>query len=1033
MQINLNNANFFMNLNNHCHKEHSFLDNNNNSNQFNPSFQQTENLIHGDQDLNIPNPDSDSEPVEGNSEPKSFNNKNNNNINNLNNLNLSLNENEYQEAFENKDAITDTKLIQNNSGDEKINYQNSAEINNTNLTQISTKVGMQSDIEEGELLESSVKSKSLAAADENPNRLSALNGNESVCHSNYYNESGLVFENKNANNFSCNFDAGNSSKNNNSGAKNENFNSNNSSSDKSRESIEKLNYTTNNSNNNSRMFSNNFNNSLNTNSNHSVGYFNNGNNNNNNRNNNPQKLKHSNNAYNNNNNKKGNNSYNNLSFNKNNLKIQNTNNNNNSNNSIINNPQKNYNNNNNNNIHNFNNNNNEQQNMYNNYAQYMQYMQNLNNLNNPNPINQLANPLNSNNNSNPINFQANFIPQNNNYNSNNNNPKLNQIIPLNNISNPNITNINAFNPPTNNTIQNQNNFLPAIPNNPNNIKNFNNNPNNVNTNSNPVPTIATQAPEKSIDPEFEMREFKLIYSDQPLSIQLNGKIKKYYKLNCLSIYKMVTHDIFLQVFNSRLNFLTYNQLIVNMTFQLEKDLSHAATRKFLLELTEKNSFGFIKFEKSYYLIFSSLNKTMYNNLGKNIFSLFIINDYQKVQQLKKACCGNLNLNSNEKKNNTENPEHKEQIASAELTKIKAEKEKLEKTVDDIKRKLENERNNTQEVKGEFQKFAKRAKMELESDRVRISELHTKLKCAESKVRELEAKLRAANERCKSMELGNIFMKNRSSGINEALNKNNKNNSSNFNKISDAGKSNSENKENFNSNNININRNASAANNNINLSNAQGTNQGLNNPQMKNSKFNFKALSHLASFENKQIILTDKAEIKLNLETNLNEIELELSDIDETSNNAEKEDSYNRIINKATFGSENNQNINSVNSNNSFNCNTIGTGNIISETSLNVRGENEEWWLSKINELKEKLDAHCCVICYENSRDCVFEDCGHLTCCYECIQNEMKRIDLKSYQRSLKLKDKVNTFKFKFDFKCPVCQYKNKNFMKIIVS
>lgn len=996
MLINLQNSNFFMNLNNVCPKEHDYLENNQN-NRFNSEISVIEkNLIHKEKFVhensvdNIPNPDSDLEQIEE-IKPKSFNN----------NLNLSLNEQEYQTPSNESD-------FKQNKCSENL-MRNQKEKNNTNMTQLSTKACMQSDIEEGELLDLSDKSKSIIS-DENHNANTANNeqtGNRSDSISNS-NDIESVYNQKNINNIS-NLDS-NLNINSDLIGKNSNCNFDNSNSDKSRESIEKLNHTFYNSNNNSKMLSNNLNLSVNSNSNNNVNSFNG----NNNRNNNIQKNGYSNNNY--NNNKKANNSFSNLGYNKNNLKIQNNIAYNQNNQTMINNPQKN-----NNNVSNFRNNitnNNEQQLMCNNYNQYIQYMQNYTNLNNPNTINQIPNI----NNANLNNYTSSFYPQNPNFNNNLNQNFISQ--PINNLNNPTI---NAF---TQNNNTNQSNFQ-SIRNNQSNLINNLNNPNTSNFNQ------AEKKQESTYDQcDIEIREFKLFYNNQPLNIQLSGKIKKENKLNSFVVYKMVTHDTFIQVFNSRLNFLKFNQLIVNMTFQIDKNITHAPTRKFLLELTEKNYFGLIKLEKSYYIIFSSLNKTMHNSLGSNIFSVFILNDFQKIQQLEKVSESSNNFSTEtEKKNECQADKDLKELSATNNSKY--EKEKLEKSIEELKRKLANERHNALETKQEFQKYAKRAKAELESDKNRINELISRLKSAESKIRDLEARLRAANEKSKSMELENIFLKNRTAN-NDASNNINKIKSASFNNVNNINiKNNSNhNKENFNS--INIKRNSSSNNNN-------NTNLNMNSIRSlnKKSKYNVKALSKLADIDNKQII-TDNDKVKINIANNLNEIELELTDIDEAGSNSEKKEIFDKIIDKLNYSKEelntdsfysnsiSHPNIQTINSSNHFNGNNT-SGNFISEIGFTARNESEENLLDKINELKEKLDAHCCVICYENNRDCLFEECGHLTCCYDCISNEMKRTDYKNYQRALKLNNKVNTFKFKFDFKCPVCQQRNKNFMKIIVS
>ena len=84
--------------------------------------------------------------------------------------------------------------------------------------------------------------------------------------------------------------------------------------------------------------------------------------------------------------------------------------------------------------------------------------------------------------------------------------------------------------------------------------------------------------------------------------------------------------------------------------------------------------------------------------------------------------------------------------------------------------------------------------------------------------------------------------------------------------------------------------------------------------------------------------------------------------------------------------------------------------------------------SRISELNSKLENFQCVICLSKNRDCLFEDCGHLSSCYECMINEIKRLNPVIYAKIIK-NDKS---KFKFVYSCPICKKENKNFMKIMI-
>jgi len=901
-----------------------------------------------------------------------------------NNFNLSLNEQDNQKC----------KL---NSQNFNINLSNSnskniitIEKNHTNLTQVSTALGINSDVEEGELLESSEKSKNFTneGNDLNGNTYKNTNGSVSLSKSN---ESQSNYTEKNINNIS-NFDNRNSTY-----APSRIDRSIISQDDKSPESIENFNNINalNNSNINSGLKNNIIGNNINqnTNSNHSTNIHN-GNNRNNNIN---QKVIHNNNNF---NNKKANNNLPNVTYNKNNLKLQN------SNVSVNNNSF-------NNNINNFKNCNEGQQNMINNYAQYMQYIQNFhNNINNPNGINNIAN-INSHNNNN---IPSNTLPQIGSFPSNN--PSTSNIINQNtnnynhNFNNNSNNGMNIFN------MSNPINHNILLSNNSNNF-NFNQvNPNNQNH------SIEKKLDSIKDNKEQEIREFKIFFNENPLNIQLTGKIQKDSKITSFLVYQMVTLDIFLQVFGSRLNFLSFNQLIVHLTFNVDKNCPHAPTRKFIYELTEKNYFGLIKREKSYYIIFSSLNKEMRNTLESNILPVFILNDYQKILQLEKMSGSSNNLKEIDKKIEIVN-EIQQQPSQTELIRLKSEKEKLEKSIEELKRKLEIERNNNHETKSEFQKYTKRAKAELDIEKTKCSEYLGKAKFFENKAKDFETKYKTVNEKIKSIELEKIFMRNKSQ--NEVAIKN---------KITSLNLKNDksiQNKENINS--LNVQTNMSSTNN--------SNNNFSYNSQIKNikkcSNFLFKPISKLAFVDGK-IIMIDEKKVKLDYDSKLENIEIELSDENESLNTPSKQDFYEKILDKANFPREDsysedlksNYNINGLNKNNlDNNISTIG-GNFIEEIGQISYKQNDETLQNKINELREKLDAHLCVICTENNRDCLFEECGHLTCCYNCISNEMNRTDVKNYQRVLKLSSKINTFKFKFDFKCPVCQFRNKAFMKVIL-
>ncbi len=941
---------------------------------------------------------------------------------------LELNEEDYlgnQTEF-NKGAKVENSSI--NFSLNKNMFGNNQDKMLTNITKLSTKAGMSSDLEEGELLDSSQKSlnneeenhyntsvnKNTSGSVSLSDKTDPLNNSKNIHNIN-------AFHNENSNDKENNI---------NNSSITENNLKLNCDSEKSTDSIEQINLTSvNNSIQNSRMLFANNACGANFSSNNQLSNFSNMSN----RSNIINKYGNTNNPIQDNNlqNPKLNNSFNNLTFNKSNLNVQLNNNNNKSL------QLKNFNNSNQTNNCNFSLNNpfksnNDIPNMYmNNYAQYMQYMQNFQNINNnPNVINQLPNmktsfppkklPLN-----NPVNI--NNFP--NNYNpllNSNTNPLSNGF--AGNVNNLNSNQIPKINIPAN--IQNPNNNTYLISNN-NNSYNFSQINSANNSNVTPISinqTESNNANKAEVQKEItEIREFKLLYNDNPLNIQLSGKIQKESKLKSFNVYRMATLENFLEVYISRLNFLRDNHLIVNLTFSIDKDSHHAFTRKFICELTEKNYFGIIKLERSFYIIFSSLNKIMYNNLGSNIFSVFILNDYQKIVQLEKAMDAfstNKEIDKEKKPcNDINNLNEKNQIFTlSEFNRLKYEKEKIEKSMEELKKKLEFERNNNQETKNDFQKYSKRAKIEIENERTKNIEVINKLKNYENKLRELESKLKAANEKCKSLELEKIFIQKRNQSS-DANNKSKISSNNNYAKETDI--------------NSNIKKGLILVN--------TGNKFCLKNNKERNPIFNYKPLSKLSGTENK-IISLDESKIKVDYNYNLNDIEIELSDNDEGLDNPNKITIYDKIFenpiylkNEEILYENNNNNISLSNISN-INYNTSGSfnsitpnGNIIEEIGFKSNeDENEENLKIKLNELRERLDAHLCVICTENNRDCLFEDCGHLTCCYHCISLEMKKADIKIYQRVLKLNNKIHTFKFKFDFRCPVCQLRNKNFMKVIL-
>ena len=546
---------------------------------------------------------------------------------------------------------------------------------------------------------------------------------------------------------------------------------------------------------------------------------------------------------------------------------------------------------------------------------------------------------NESSNSNFVGNFANFMNLMPNFTNIQNIPPIPGLNPMNANLNPltNFGNINQIPIPLNQ----MNNFMSSF--NPN--MNFPNQ--NIYSQNNPQPTITLQ-------------KVDVFLNDNLLKIEFSAKTDKFYK--SLKIHNIITPDIFQKIY-TRDNFLTENNSIYNLTSIVDSDCSDTMTRKFYLDFTEKSFFGLIKYEKSFFIIFSAKNKIMHNSLGENVFCVFIINDYNKILLLEenkkdplnfkeiRVLSDNLN-NSNEKSyNNTE--------ILNKLKSLEKELEKKEKGINDLKKQIENEKRIHTDTKITFENLIKKVKTDKKEAEIKSNEINEKIRNLENYAKDLEAQNKTLIEKCRGMELEKIF--------------NNKLKNQNINKNI------------LRPNNINNNKNLGAA-------------------IKKNTTY--KPIGKTA----KKILSNDNYNMYIENGLYPNDIVVELDE-------SEGYNTHNYLHVKEEFSSGKTEN--NFIPNDDLMIEEIGNHQIdISILEMN----------SRISELNSKLENFQCVICLSKNRDCLFEDCGHLSSCYECMINEIKRLNPVIYAKIIK-NDKS---KFKFVYSCPICKKENKNFMKIMI-
>jgi len=83
---------------------------------------------------------------------------------------------------------------------------------------------------------------------------------------------------------------------------------------------------------------------------------------------------------------------------------------------------------------------------------------------------------------------------------------------------------------------------------------------------------------------------------------------------------------------------------------------------------------------------------------------------------------------------------------------------------------------------------------------------------------------------------------------------------------------------------------------------------------------------------------------------------------------------------------------------------------------------------KVFELQSRIEGFMCIICFSKTRDCLFTECNHLSCCFDCIR---EKIFPKNKKKKNKEGEKENIIKGLVT--CPICKKNNYTFLRIYLS
>lgn len=509
-----------------------------------------------------------------------------------------------------------------------------------------------------------------------------------------------------------------------------------------------------------------------------------------------------------------------------------------------------------------------------------------------------------------------------------------------------------------------------------NISNSNNHYSGMNLNKSSSANLQEQKPKR----------IEIFLNNQPLKIDFTAETDK--DFSWFNIYQLISPETFEKIF-TRTDFLNENGFMFNLAAHLDDSCNDISTRKFFRSFTENNYFGLINLDHSYYIVFNAKNKIVHNTFPENIFPVFILNNQDKILKLEEteknskkikpettAAAAAALANNDKQQANAIQSNDRAQIN--EINKLKTEQEKLNNIINELKKILEKEKKMSTEHKNLYDHRMKSLREENESlKKKKGEELVEKAKEND----QLKNKNKEYLEKIRSLE----SEKNRKQVCDQCM----------FNsKRSDA-----------------LSPKASSIKENL---------------YCDANKFNF---AHRSRLDNtiKRIVIKEKEKVQFKHNVTLDDAQVHLFHTDEIFKNPSKKEEYERFLNqfkcKEEIFSETTSftNINKLHSSTKSN---IEDG-LIEEIEMTSHDDNNQEMRKRITELSSKLDNYQCVICLNKERNCLFEDCGHLITCYDCICNEIKRINGKC--------PKDNRLKFKFRYRCPVCKMENKNFMKILIS
>ena len=86
----------------------------------------------------------------------------------------------------------------------------------------------------------------------------------------------------------------------------------------------------------------------------------------------------------------------------------------------------------------------------------------------------------------------------------------------------------------------------------------------------------------------------------------------------------------------------------------------------------------------------------------------------------------------------------------------------------------------------------------------------------------------------------------------------------------------------------------------------------------------------------------------------------------------------------------------------------------------VTEKKEEPLMKEMIQLKEEYESNLCIICMENQRNVVYNDCYQLSCCSECMKSQFQN------EKGKKIDEKKTKGFLKGSHRCPACNSKSKS-------